>query len=65
MFCKIFFTDEKVSTTNLNTVTYGTACAAFLVIRSLHEVAYVLHDFYADDLLSGANFVQGIFYIKQ
>lgn len=50
----------------LLTVTYGTACAQFLAIRSLQQLAHdgvkshplasqsILEDFYVDDILSGA-----------
>lgn len=52
---------------NLNTVTYGMASSSFLATRSLFQVAIenekkhpliaeiIKHDFYMDDLLSGAN----------
>ncbi|XP_057659309.1 uncharacterized protein LOC130895778 [Diorhabda carinulata] len=68
--------DEDINTYQLNTVTYGTAPAAFLSIRSLHEVAYrhlnespdicniILHDFYVDDLLTGASTVDEVNNIK-
>lgn len=51
----------------LNTVTYGTASAVFLAIRSLHQVAIdnkgrfprasntILSDFYVDDLITGSD----------
>ncbi|XP_049284669.1 uncharacterized protein LOC125764449 [Anopheles funestus] len=57
---------EPISTYELNTVTYGTASAPFLATRTIHQVAHdykneypmavdrVLHDFYVDDLLTGA-----------
>lgn len=57
---------EKIQDYQLQTVTYGTACAQYLAIRSMHELAYdgmlthplaskrMLTDFYVDDLLSGA-----------
>lgn len=49
----------------LNTVTYGTSCAPFLAICTLHQLAIdeksehpissnvVLNDFYVDDMLTG------------
>jgi len=58
---------EEISTFELQTVTYGTACASFLAIRAMQELAYlnastypvgsttIINDFYVDDLLSGAN----------
>lgn len=57
---------ESISTYELNTVTYGTASAPFLATRTLQQVAHdyedkypkavnpVMHDFYVDDLLTGA-----------
>ncbi|XP_011858773.1 PREDICTED: uncharacterized protein LOC105556299, partial [Vollenhovia emeryi] len=60
-------TDQPIKTYQLNTVTYGTAIAPFLAIRSLHQLAYecanehpiasqiILHDFYVDDLLTGGD----------
>jgi hypothetical protein len=51
----------------LKTVTYGTACAPFLAVRSLQQLAHeniqkyplaskiILRDFYMDDLLTGTN----------
>jgi len=51
----------------LQTVTYGTACAFFLAIRAMQKLAYanastypvgsttIINNFYVDDLLSGAN----------
>ena len=58
--------DEPIKTYCLNTVTFGTACAPFLAICTLHQLAedegesfptasaIVKRDFYADDLLTGA-----------
>jgi len=55
----------------LNTVTYGLACAPFLAIRTLHQLAsdekrrfpeeaFVLrHDMYVDDILSGSATLEG------
>lgn len=71
-----FSPDDKMSVYNLNTVTYGTACASFLAIRALHEVAYlhvndcpklasiILEDFYVDDLLTGCNTIDQLNEIK-
>ncbi|XP_076397821.1 uncharacterized protein LOC143266093 [Megachile rotundata] len=56
-----------VSEFQLNTVTYGTACAPFLAVRVLHQLANdeeekfpagaaaLRHDCYVDDILSGAS----------
>lgn len=58
---------EPISTYRLLTVTYGTSCAPFLAIRTLHQLAkdysyefpdacrVILEEFYVDDLLSGAH----------
>lgn len=57
---------DEIQDFQLLTVTYGTACAQYLAIRSLHQLAEdggqshplaakrLLEDFYVDDLLSGA-----------
>lgn len=57
---------EKIQDYQLQTITYGTACAQYLAIRSVHQLAQdgmlshplasqrMLTDFYVDDLLSGA-----------
>ncbi|XP_067217392.1 uncharacterized protein [Linepithema humile] len=59
---------EDIQTYELQTVTYGEACSAFLVIRSLHQAArdlqqqypeaaqIIMRDFYVDDLLTGSKF---------
>ena len=67
---KILFREtpnETIKELSLNTVTYGTSCASFLAIRSLHQLAddegskypiaaaVLKEDFYVDDLLTGAN----------
>lgn len=67
---RIFWRDsprEALKTFELLTVTYGTAPASFLAIRSLRKLAeeeaqsfpigatIVLRDFYVDDLLTGAD----------
>ncbi|XP_041786397.1 uncharacterized protein LOC121601646 [Anopheles merus] len=58
---------DPISTYELQTVTYGTATAPFLATRTLQQIAHdhkqqyplavdpVLHDFYVDDLLTGAD----------
>ncbi|XP_059057830.1 uncharacterized protein LOC131851357 [Achroia grisella] len=56
---------EPIKTYQLNTVTYGTASAPFLATRCLKEIAsecknkkiseIIEHDFYVDDLLTGAD----------
>ncbi|XP_024939652.1 uncharacterized protein LOC112494195 [Cephus cinctus] len=58
--------NSPVKIYELNTITYGTASAPFLATRCLHELGLqnkerypeaskgILHDFYVDDLLSGA-----------
>ena len=58
--------DEPIKTYSLNTVTFGTACAPFLAIRTLHKLAedeeaafpeaakILKRDFYVDDLQTGA-----------
>ncbi|CAG9137619.1 unnamed protein product [Plutella xylostella] len=59
--------DEPISEYRLLTVTYGTSCAPFLAIRTLHqlasdeceefpeEAAILKTDMYMDDLLTGAS----------
>lgn len=59
--------DKQIQEYKLATVTYGTACAPFLAIRTLHQLALdeesnypratqiLKHDFYVDDVLSGGN----------
>ena len=59
---------DSAKTYKLNTVTYGTTCAPFLAIRTLHQLAddeaeqqpvaaaLVKRDFYVDDLLTGATY---------
>ena len=61
---------EPIQIYSLNTVTFGTACAPFLSIRTLHQIthderelfpnasAILERDFYMDDLLTGAKTVQ-------
>lgn len=59
--------DKELAEFELQTVTYGTACASFLAVRSMIELANlyasshpigsatIINDFYVDDLLTGAN----------
>ncbi|XP_018402792.1 PREDICTED: uncharacterized protein LOC108779784 [Cyphomyrmex costatus] len=68
--------DQPIQTFELLTVTYGTASAAFLAIRSLRKLAEdnsekypvgsgtVLNDFYVDDLVTGADNLQDASSIK-
>lgn len=61
---------DKLQSYTLNTVTYGTASAPYLAIRSIHEVANLAknnfpeeahlmkNNIYVDDLLIGANSIQ-------
>lgn len=58
-------TDESVKTFVLNTVTYGTSSAPFLATRCIKQIGLecknkdiaeiIKHDFYVDDLLTGAD----------
>lgn len=69
-------TTEEIETYRLTTVTYGTSSAPFLAIRSLRQLAYdeqvdyplahkiINRDFYVDDLLTGANTVEGLSKIR-
>lgn len=65
---------SPIKTYQLNTVTYGTASAPFLAIRTLHQLAHdeskthpiaakvLLNDFYVDDVLTGAqSFDEAVF----
>ena len=73
IYQKIIFrmaTSEPTKSYSLNTMTYGTSCASFLAIRTLHKLAedegaqypvaasVLKKDFYVDDLLTGANSYQ-------
>lgn len=61
---------EKLREYKLSTVTYGTSCAPYLAIRTLHQLAHdekdeqpvaakmVMNDFYVDDTASGADSVE-------
>ncbi|XP_072395228.1 uncharacterized protein [Diabrotica undecimpunctata] len=66
--------NDNILVYTLNTLTYGLASASFLAIRSLQEVSnrnmnrfsnIILHDFYIDDLLTGAETVNEIIQIKK
>lgn len=71
------FPTDPIQDFKLLTVTYGTACAQYLAIRSLHQLATdgsqlyplasqrILEDFYVDDLLSGAYEVTDALLIQQ
>ena len=71
-----FDSSEDVKKYTLNTVTYGTAPAAFLAVRALHQTAYdninnfskewkiILKDFYVDDLLTGASTIEEVKSLK-
>ena len=66
----LWIRDGKLMTLQINTVTFGLACAPFLAIRSLHQLAddegdkYPLaakllkKDFYVDNLLTGAETIE-------
>ncbi|XP_043070225.1 uncharacterized protein LOC122322379 [Drosophila grimshawi] len=68
--------DEPLRTYQLNTVTYGTASAPYLAIRSLHYLANLCRteypigaaviesSFYVDDLLSGGEDIETLRTIK-
>lgn len=75
----IFWRDDNskpVETYSLNTVTYGTASAPYLAIRSLHHAlekfpvsheigkAIIKNDFYVDDMLTGADDLHTLQLIK-
>ncbi|XP_044757810.1 uncharacterized protein LOC123315965 [Coccinella septempunctata] len=69
--------DEPIQTYELTTVTYGTAPAAYLAIRTMRQLAIdekknhhlaaeiVLRDFYVDDLLSGADTIEEARHIQK
>lgn len=69
--------DAPINTYELNTVTYGTASASFLAIRCLKQLAIecsstqsdiakvIEHDFYVDDLLTGADSIEKLKHICQ
>ncbi|KAJ8963178.1 hypothetical protein NQ318_018643 [Aromia moschata] len=66
---------ERLQSYTLNTVTYGHASASFLAIRCLFELAneceenqsdiasIIRHDFYVDDMLTGAETIEHAQYI--
>ncbi|XP_065093725.1 uncharacterized protein LOC135714319 [Ochlerotatus camptorhynchus] len=68
---------DPISTYELQTVTYGTASAPFLATRTLQQIALdngdqfpaaveaVIHDFYVDDFLSGADDVESAIQLRQ
>lgn len=68
---------KRIQDYQLQTVTYGTACAQFLAIRTLHQLAndgsathplaakIMLEDFYVDDLMSGAYKIDDAIEIQQ
>ncbi|XP_072375394.1 uncharacterized protein [Diabrotica undecimpunctata] len=71
------FSDEQpIETYKLKTLTYGTAPAAFLAIRSLQQLAHenqlnlplasqvILKDFYVDDLLTGGSSIEEVKSLK-
>lgn len=72
-----FDSESEVMVYVLNTITYGLASSAFLAIRSLQEIAHrhrneyphiadvILHDFYVDDLLTGAETVDELRQLKE
>ncbi|UYV84397.1 hypothetical protein LAZ67_X002014, partial [Cordylochernes scorpioides] len=61
---------DAIQEYKLTTITYGTACAPYLAIRTLHQLSddeamnypvaseIVKRDFYVDDLLTGADIVE-------
>ena len=61
---------EPISIYKLNTVTYGTACAPYLAIRTIHKLCedesgkfpiaaeIARENFYVDDLLAGGNSIE-------
>ena len=76
-FQKILWYDgDEIATFQLNTVTFGTACAPFLAIRTLQQLAQdeaknfprscvlLRRDFYVDDLISGANSLEEVLQIR-
>ena len=76
-FQKVFWYDNgKIKTFQFNTVTFGVSDALFLAIRTLQQLArdeahdfpraskLLLHDFYVDDFITGANSVEEILKIR-
>lgn len=72
-----FSPEEEIQTYELQTVTYGEACSAFLAIRSLNEIAkelqhrfpkaaeIITRDFYVDDLLTGDDDINSLSQLKE
>lgn len=72
-----FHTHDELIHFRLNTVTYGTASASFLAVRTLHELAFqnysnlpeecrtILQDFYMDDLITGSDTIEHTIHTKQ
>ena len=68
--------DEPIKEYQLNTVTYGTACAPFLATRCLNKLAddnqehypqaarAIHNDFYVDDLLRGSATIEGAIQLR-
>ncbi|XP_061402363.1 uncharacterized protein LOC133338195 [Musca vetustissima] len=68
---------EDIKVYKLDTVTYGTKPAAFLAIRSMHQLSHdeetsyplgakiVRRDFYVDDLITGGNTIEEVLDIRQ
>ncbi|XP_058802063.1 uncharacterized protein LOC131670464 [Phymastichus coffea] len=76
-FQKVFWYHEgKLAVFHLNTVTFGVACAPFLAIRTIHQLArdeaqnfpraseLLFRDFYVDDFISGANSLENLISIR-
>lgn len=75
---RILWTNSRgeEQTYELNTVTFGLSCAPYLAIRCLHQLArdeqnkyplasrVVQNDFYVDDLLTGANTVDEVVFLR-
>ena len=71
-----WYVDGKVAQFQLNTLTFGTACAPFLAIRTIQQLArdeakdfsraskLLQRDFYVDDFISGADSIDEILSIR-
>ncbi|KAJ3617930.1 hypothetical protein MTP99_007013 [Tenebrio molitor] len=69
--------NNPITTFELNTVTYGTACAPFIAVRCVQQIAVenkekypdaypvIIHDFYMDDMLTGADTAEEVVKIRQ
>ncbi|CAH2092355.1 unnamed protein product [Euphydryas editha] len=67
--------EKELQEFELLTVTFGTACAPYLAVRSLQELAYkecqnkpgiakiILNDFYMDDVMTGAENIEDAYRI--